>query len=231
MSQLGTSRVRTRRRAAWIGALVIWSVAAPMVRGDESLQVAVSTCGISETAMAAACVSAAEVHAAFASVRGSPELDELLGARAAARSAEQSLITVKAAQDPLDADGASAISDAEASVRCTRASLDAAVEALTTLLLSPLSEPQQLRLRAWRAAPAGLPPALRVKAWTMEERQSLLAALLDERLEQTQGGERNANSAALLKAVRASPELVEAQQCLSDAAGVIAAFRAEVSAP
>lgn len=231
MSRSETGRVRMRRRAAWIGALVLWSFAVPASRGDEGIQVAVSACGISETAMAAACMSPADVHAAFASVRRSPELDAFLVARAAARSAEQSLVTVRAAQDPLDAEGAAAICDAEGLVRGARASLDAAAEAVLTLLLSPLPEPQQRRLRAWRAAPAGLPPELRIKSWTMEESQSLLAALLVERLEQTQGGERNASSAALLESVRASPEVVESEQCLRDGAGVSAAFRAEMSVP
>lgn len=195
------------------------------------MQMAVSACGISEVAMAAACMSPAEVHAAFAGVYQSPELDELLSARAAALIAEQSLVAVKAAQDPLDADGASAILEAEASVRSARTSLDAAVEAFVTLLLSPLPEPQQRRLRAWRAAPAGLPPAMRIRAWTTDEHQSLLAALLDERLEQTQGSGGSSNSAALLRSIRALPEVVEAQDCLSDAASVVAAFRSEVAAP
>lgn len=220
-----------RKPAVLVMSIALTAALASRAQGGESLRVALSASGLSETAMAAACVDVPGVHVAFETIRGSLELNGLLDARDSVLRAEQTLCDVKAMQDPLDPDGATAIATAQASLAAAICAMESAAEALADAFVSLLPEQQRSRLRAWRASPAGLPPEMRVRAWTESESQVVLAALLDERLAQSQGASMNESSAALLASIRASGEVSGARACLSDASGAIAAFRAELAAP
>lgn len=209
-------------------SLLLVVAVSSLARADDRLKAAMRACGISETAMAAACVDVARIHASFEAVRQSPELGTLLVTQTAVLDAEQLLEDMRAAQDPLDGDGATAIAAAEAAVVSSRTARALAVESLMSVMLAPLPEAQRRRLLAWRAAPAGLPPEMRVKTWTDEKSRSILAALLDERLAQKQGGVISPEGVALLAAVRGDSEVASARACISDAAEIFAAFRTEI---
>lgn len=222
---------RDRQASAWAWSLLLSTSLAAIAQGGESMRVALSACGISENTLAAACVDAPGVHAAFETIRGSSELGGLLDARDNVLDAERALCDVKSMQDPLDPDGATAIARAQASVASARAVMQSAADALADAFVSHLPEQQRSRVRAWRASPAGLPPEMRVRVWTESEAQAVLAALLDERLARSQGTSMNESSAALLASIRASGEVSAARACLSDASSAIVAFRAELAAP
>lgn len=94
-----------------------------------------------------------------------------------------------------------------------------------------MSAHQQAALRAWRDAPPGLPPELRVVAWEAGQADRVLAALLDERLSIVQNAPMNAESAAILSAARSRAEVLASRGCLAGAtAEVSAAYRAELAA-
>lgn len=99
--------------ASWIVTLVLGMATPSLLWADESLRIALSACGITEAAMAAACVDVAGLHVAFEGVRRSPELSGLLDARAAVRIAEQALLDAKATHDTFDPEAETALAAAE----------------------------------------------------------------------------------------------------------------------
>lgn len=212
-------------------AMCIIAVWAGESRAEDELRAAVAATGVSEAALAAACVDAGGVHSALNTARQSSHLVEVLTSRQALKIAEHSLADARSSMDPLDPDQAGVIASAEADVEGTRAAYSTAVEAFVEDLLAPMSESQRARIRSWRSAAPGLPPEFRVKSWSAEERSRILAALLDERLAQTQSAGLSGESASVLTAARACPEVVQSSGCLAaNLAEVTAAFRDELSA-
>jgi hypothetical protein len=195
-------------------------IAAPLVsagasaHADPDLQRAAVTTGFTPSLLTACGFSAQEIGTLFDNVRGTPQLTSLLTAQNAAAEAELALKTALRTCDPLTEDGYATVLQATASNEAARCALAAASTSFLSTCLGGIEPAKAQRLAVWRALPPGLPPELKVVAWSEVEAKDLLAALLEERLAATGQGSISPASVELLAQARARPEVVEARSLL-----------------